>query len=161
MPEQRALDPDDISDIYRRHVNTVYRVCFVYLKNSSDAEDAVQSTFIKLIEHKKSFQNSEHEKAWLIVTASNHCKDMLRHWWRKTAPIDETAAAPAAFEIDETLQKVLGLPEKIKAAVYLYYYEGYSTVEIARMLKKSQSTVRGYLHTGREQLRLTLGGDEK
>ena len=161
MPEQRALSPEEIGEIYHRHMKTVYRVCFVYLKNPADAEDAVQSTFIKLMEHTKPFQNTEHEKAWLIVTAANHCKDLLRHWWRKTAPIDEAVSAPAFFKPDETLQKVLDLPEKIKIAIYLYYYEGYSTVEIARMMKKNQSTVRGYLRTGRELLKLTLGGEDK
>ena len=67
-----------------------------------------------------------------------------------------TAAAPAAFEIDETLQKVLGLPEKIKAAVYLYYYEGYSTEEIAKILVRNPSTVRSDLRRGREKLKTIL-----
>lgn len=79
----------EIAEIYARHVDTVYRVCFAYLKNSADTEDMVQSTFLKLIEYKGQFNDEEHEKAWLIVTSTNMCKNLLKHWWRKRADIDE------------------------------------------------------------------------
>lgn len=52
---------------YERNVDTVYRVCLMYLKNSADVDDAVQNTFLKLIRSGKVFSNEEHEKAWLIV----------------------------------------------------------------------------------------------
>ena len=73
----------EIKEIYERHRQTVYRVCFAYMKNSEDAADAVQETFIRLIRKAPAFENTEHEKAWLIRTASNICKDELKHWWRK------------------------------------------------------------------------------
>ena len=57
---------------------------------------------------------------------------------------------------NDVLNAVLGLPEKYKTAVYLYYYEGYSSVEIARMLQKPQSTVRTYLGKARELLKSEL-----
>ena len=61
---------------------------------------------------------------------------------------------------DDILEKVMALPPKYKTAIYLYYYEGYSTVEIAEILKKDPSTVRGYLHNGRKILKLELEGDD-
>jgi len=51
---------------------------------------------------------------------------------------------------------VLSLPEKYKIPVYLFYYEGYKTAEIAKMLGKPESTVRGLLHRGRKILKLEL-----
>ena len=79
----------EITELYQRHVDTVYRVCYSYMKNRADTEDMVQDTFIKLISSGVCFQSAEHEKAWLIVTASNLCKNALRHWWRRRENIDD------------------------------------------------------------------------
>lgn len=152
---------EELLEIYNRHVDTVYRVCFMFMKNVPDTEDMVQNTFIRLMKDKTVFQNEEHEKAWLIRTASNLCRDHFRHWWSKTVGIDQAkeTAAEQDFSTDSSLEKVMALPSRIKTAVYLYYYEGYSTVEIAKILGKNESTVRGYLHTGRKLLKMEMEGD--
>ena len=152
---------EELARIYERRVEMVYRICFMFLKNATDTEDAVSTTFSKLMTYKKEFDSLEHEKAWLIVTASNTCKNMLRHWWRRTislTPKDETMVVD---QYDELLEQVLSLPAKYKAAIYLYYYEGYSSVEIATMLNKKESTIRTHLKQGRELLKLSLGGDDE
>lgn len=151
----------ELTAIYERHVDRIYRLCFAYLKNTTDTEDAVQNTFLKFLRFSPAFENSEHEKAWLIVTASNVCRDQLRHWWRRRDSLEDhrELPAPAQPEIDETLEAVLSLPDKYKASVYLHYYEGYSSAEIAAMLKKPPSTIRTYLQKGRELLRKELGGE--
>lgn len=64
----------EIAEIYKRHSKTVYRVCFAYMKNPADTEDAVQDTFFQLIKSGPAFESEEHEKAWLIRTATNICK---------------------------------------------------------------------------------------
>ncbi len=149
---------EELSRIYSRHVNTVYRVCFMYMKNQADTEDMVQNTFMRLLKVRTVFQSEEHEKAWLIRTATNLCKDHFKHWWSKTVGIDNASAIAVTqtFETDSNLEKVLALPPKYKTPIYLYYYEGYSTVEIARILKKKQSTVRSWLHKGRQILKVEL-----
>ena len=152
---------EELIQIYNRHVDTVYRVCFMFMKNRPDTEDMVQNTFIRLMKDKTVFQSTEHEKAWLIRTATNLCKDHFKHWWSKTVGINHVAEAAVEqpFNIDSNLSMVLALPAKYKSVIYLYYYEGYSTVEIAKILKKSQSTVRGYLHTARKLLKMEMEGD--
>jgi RNA polymerase sigma factor (sigma-70 family) len=152
---------EELVRIYGRHVNTVYRVCFMYMKNRTDTEDMVQNTFLRLMRDKTVFQNEEHEKAWLIRTATNLCKDHFKHWWSKTVGIDHVAetAVEQTFKTDGNFEKVLALPPKYKTPIYLYYYEGYSTVEIARILKKNESTVRSWLHKGRNILRMEMEGD--
>ena len=64
---------EEITQLYERYVDMVYRLCITILKHKFDAEDAVQTTFIKLMHYNKPFANAEHEKAWLIVTATNTC----------------------------------------------------------------------------------------
>lgn len=161
MSRSLLRSDSEITDIYERHVSTVYRVCFSYMKNTADTEDMVQNTFIQMISSDMAFQSEEHEKAWLIVTASNLCKNHLRHWWQKRFNIDdyENVATTQPFEIDETLAVVMALPEKYKSTLYLYYYEGYTSTEIARLMEKPQSTIRNYLHRGRNILREKLGGE--
>ena len=151
----------EIAEIYTRHSKTIYRVCFAYMKNTADTEDAVQETFFRLIKGGPAFENEEHEKAWLIRTAANICKNALRHWWRRRESIEDfyDLQNPEETETDDVFQAVMDLPDKYKAIVYLYYYEGYSSVEIAGILKKPQSTVRNCLHVSRAILRERLGDD--
>jgi len=151
----------EVGEIYERHVNTIYRICFAYMKNTADTEDAVQNTFVKLLKYNGKFQNEEHEKAWLIVTATNLCKDHFRHWWQKKEQLEdyENLCIESPFEIDETIEVVMTLPDKYKIVIYLYYYEGYTSTAIAGILQKPQSTIRNYLHEGRLILRKKLGGE--
>lgn len=160
MGTSERYSNERIQEIYSRYIDMVYRVCFSYLKNSSDTEDAVQTTFLKLIDKSAEFKSQEHEKAWLIVTASNQCKDMLKS---KSYGHDDIAdyeykLETPPFEVDDTLNAVLDLPEKYKTIVYMYYYEGYKTKEIGHMLKIPHSTVRNHLQKARELLRERLGG---
>ena len=151
----------DIEDIYRRYVDMLYRVAYSFMKNSAAAEDMVQETFIRLLRSGTSFASEQHEKAWLIVTVSNLCKSALRSPWQRRTGLDDMAEPPAAADAtpDETLEAVLALPEDYKLPVYLFYYEGYPTAEIARMLGVAPATVRSRLNRARKKLKLTLGGD--
>ena len=76
--ESAVRTKSEILGIYNRHVETVYRVCFSFMKSPSETEAMVQETFMKLMVSGKTFESERHEKAWLIVTASNTCKDSLR-----------------------------------------------------------------------------------
>ena len=156
----------DIAAVFKRHFKRVYRLCYSYLGSAADAEDAAQATFMRLIDHPRSFESEEHEKAWLIVCASNLCKDILKSAARtrvQAMPEDVDAqGGPFASvdAVDETIELVLGLPEKYKDVVYLHYYEGYKTDEIAQMLELPPSTVRNRLRDARAILKEKLGGED-
>lgn len=147
-----------IEEIYKRHVDMVYRICFTYMKNIADTEDAVQTVFVKLMKSRKRFQNEEHEKAWLIVTATNTCKDLLKHWWRKNEDIQLFAntLSEGQKEPDFTEELVLSLPDRYKTVLYLYYYEEYDSNEIAKILHKRPQTIRALLSEGRKLVRKKL-----
>ena len=112
------------------------------------------------------FDSEEHEKAWLIVTASNLCKNHLRHWTRqKREDVEDwerlLGADPSQTERDDRiLTALMQLPDAYRMVLYLYYYESYRTAEIAEMLKKKESTVRTLLRRGRMQLKKMLGGEQ-
>jgi len=158
MPSTRNLRMEFVA-IYNRQVDTVYRVCYSFMKNKADTEDMVQETFLRLLATKKEFEDERHEKAWLIVTASNLCKDTLKKWWRKNENIDDFLdIAEEPRQEDSILEIILQLPNDYKDAVYMYYYEGYSTVEIAQHLKCPEATVRSRLSRARKQLQSMMGG---
>lgn len=150
---------EEITRVYEKYVDTVYRVCFMMLKNASETEDATQNVFIKFMRDDTEFETDEHLKAWFIVTAQNECKNMLKHWFRSKR--DSMEDVPEATYVDddskkELLEKVFSLDEKYRMPIYLYYYEGYSTSEISEMLNTKHSTVRTYMAKGREKLKLLL-----
>lgn len=146
---------------YNRNYKLVYRVCYTYMKNSFEAEDITEDTFVKVLTGDYTFNDENHEKAWLTVTAINLCKDKLKSWWHKrTVPIDEVEkTGDRGFEIDETLDAVMKLPTKYKDVIYLYYYMGYKTDEIASLLHRPHSTVRNHLMEARKLLKKELGGE--
>ncbi|MCL2082142.1 MAG: RNA polymerase sigma factor [Oscillospiraceae bacterium] len=148
----------EIAELYERHKEKIYRVCFLHMKNAADTEDAVHDTFCKLIQSGTVFNDSTHEEAWLIRTAGNLCKDNLRHWWRKRENLEDYNHLSGQSDIDHTLSVVLDLPSKYKTVIYLYYYEGYDSVEISKILQKPQSTIRYYLSQARKILKEQLGG---
>ncbi|MCQ2491814.1 MAG: RNA polymerase sigma factor [Lachnospiraceae bacterium] len=145
----------DFKVIYETYVDMVYRICFTYMKNVPDTEDAVQEVFVKLLRHGLLFDNQEHVKAWLIVTASNHCKNMLKYWWRKRKNLEDYVEiiGDSQIVVDETMEMILNLPVKYKTVVYLYYYEGYNSTQIGEMLGKPPSTIRSDLRLARNILK--------
>ena len=133
-------------------------MCLTYLRVPTDAEDVVQQVFMKLVANPRPFNDAEHEKAWLITCAINACKDVLKSAHRtRSAQMPPDVEDPGGR--DETLDAVLALEDPHRIAVYLHYYEGYSSKEIAQMLGSNPSTVRNWISQARDMLREMLGGE--
>lgn len=149
-----------LEKIYKKHFQMVYRICFLYMKQEADALDMVQDTFVKLFESNFCAEGEERTKAWLIVTASNTCKSHLRRNWRKKrAVFDEKWYEQKKAETDcsrEVTEAILAMEEKYQLVTYLYYFEGYTTLEIGKMLQISASTVQTRLAKARKILKTEL-----
>ena len=142
---------------YKQYSGTLHRLCYSFLKNKADAEDAVHDTFIKLFKKENEFESSEPERGWLINTASNICKNILRRKDRIHERIeDHEVMVEAQTEYSEVADAILALPDKYKEVVYLYYYDELTTDEIARLLSLSPSTVRSQLLRARKLMRNIL-----
>lgn len=139
--------------------NTILRLSYSYLHNISDAEDILQETLLKLIRNQPAFESEEHQKAWLMRVAINLCKNKLKSSWFKTVAIPEHYEAEALSEEESDVLTVVNeLPLKYREVVHLFYYEGYSTIEIASILDKKEATIRSLLHRARKQLEKSLKG---
>lgn len=163
MPENM----DVLTAVYARNIDAVYRLCYVYLRSRTDAEDAAQSVFVKYLQKQPVFQSADHETTWLLLTAKNCCRDQLRCWWRRQRVDMDMIPEPAMqeTEVSELLDTLLSLPEKYRIPLYLHYIEGYPAKELTSLLGCRESTVRTRLQRGREMLKQRLGGinddDEK
>lgn len=137
---------------YERTCRMVYRICYPYFGNPADTEDAVQETYMRYLRTEPKLIDAQHEKAWLIRTARHVCLDELKRKRRSELPL--TAVRENAPEPDNPLMEALSqLPEKYRIALYLYYYEGYRTGEIAKLLRLPAATVRSQIARGRKLLR--------
>ena len=164
MSEDYIRPNEDFEAFYLKYSKFVYRICFIYMKNSYDAEDCTEDVFAKVLSGRYLFNGEEHERKWLSVTAMNLCKDKLKSHKRKnTVSLEqcEEISTESDFHIDETLKEVLKLPPKYKDVIYLYYYMGYKTDEIAQILHKPASTVRNHMREAREMLKIKLGGEQE
>ena len=153
-----TLDRQEAERLAETYADLILRLAYTYLNHTQDAQDICQTVFLKLLEKAPAFASPAHEKAWIIRTTANACKDLLKSHWRKTtAPLEAAAAVPAPQpEAGSQLAAVNLLPPQYRAVIYLHYYEGYSAQEIARMLGKTPSAVASLLHRGRRRLKTLL-----
>ena len=143
--------------LYRDYMPSVYRMAYSYLQNHPDSEDVVQECFLRLAQSGKHFEDTRQVQAWLIITAANLSKDLLRRAHRKDLPLDAAEDRPAPREEHKELRRaVLELPDKYRTVIYLYYFEGYSVQELAKLLHRPESTVKTWLRRARELLRETI-----
>lgn len=144
-----------IEEPFHKYKDAVYRLALSYTKSAADAEDVCQSVFLKMMEQKNITPGKE--KAWLLQTTANTCRNLLRSsWWRKSDPLDDTIPADISPEYADVYQAVMSLEPKYRVVIYLRYYEEYTTKEIAQLLHISQTAVTTRMSRGREMLKTTL-----
>lgn len=150
------MEPDAVLTLFDRFADTVYRVALSYLRSPQEAEDAVQTVFLKLLEKNVEIYPNK-ERAFLTKMTINHCKNILSSAkTRSTVPLDETV--PLVQPEDQALfRAVMELPEKYRAVVCLHYFEGYSFQEIAQLLHISPSAVSMRLYRARNMLKTQVG----
>ena len=155
---------EEISRMIQTYEKDLLRLCCMYLKDASMAEDAVQETFLKAYKNLHSFRGESSEKTWLIRIAINVCKDMQRTAWFRNigrmVNLDDVQI-PQVQEHDvksAVVSEIMRLPKKLKEVVLLYYYEDMNQSEIAEILNVSITTVHRRLEKARALLKDMLEG---
>lgn len=149
-----------VETVYQLYADMLYRTAYSLLLSEHDAEDAVAEVFAKYIKNPPSFNDHEHEKAWLLRVTVNTCKDMCRRRTvRSYTPIDELAQVlPAEDSSGKTqvIESVLALDEKYRICTVMHYFEGFSVEQIAKALGVTKSAVKMRLARAREMLKKEL-----
>ena len=157
MEETKRTDVSR-EQIVKKYIDMVYRLALAQTKSKSDADDIVQTVFLKYLQSDKQFESEEHIKAWLIRVTINSVKTFFSaSWFKKTVPLSDDIFFETP-EAEEAYEAVLELPPKYRAVIHLFYYEDMSVKEIANVLNTSEGTIKSQLHRGRELLRKKLKG---
>lgn len=150
----------EVRQIYDDYGDDLYRLCYFYTGNVHDAMDAVQNTLVHLMEYTGTFESENHKKSWLLKVGVNECRQLHRQWWRRKVTTEDSVFdseyASAETGSSEVWESVMELVPNYRTAIYLYYYVGYSTEEIAQIIKKQPSTVRSLLLRARKKLKEEL-----
>ena len=149
------MERADVAKLYDTYAQDVYRLALSYLRCTQDAEDICHSVFLTLVEKDITLMIGS-EKAWLLKCTANACKDQLRSFWKRNRePLDENMVFTESY--DRELWALVGsLPPKYRAAVHLYYYEGYSQEEIANILGITRTAVQTRMQRARAILEKEL-----
>ncbi len=153
------MGADLLEQTVRLYGDAIYRVALQYTRCGADAEDVLQEVLLERYQAARPFASPEHERYWLLRVAVNKCKNLLRtQKRRRDVPLEEAAAlsAPPEPEYQALYDAVWTLPRNQRLAVDLYYFEGYSTGELAALLGTREATVRTWLRRGRLKLKERL-----
>lgn len=161
---------EKIEQLLNDYGNSIFRMCFLYLKDYHLAEDAAQETFIRAMYSYHSFQNKASEKTWLLQIAINACKNIMRtNWFRLSRnELKEDVQNPdnfseAIIEEDSLSKAIMRLRADDRKIILLYYYQELSMKEIAQIVGKNENAVIQRVNRARSRLKkilLEAGYDE-
>ena len=135
--------------------DTLYRITVAQLSQKADREDAVQETLRKAWEKRKSLREEKYLQTWVIRILIKECHTIQRRM-KRTVPVDTLPAVSPANEDTGVKEALMGLDEKYRIPLILYYLEGYSVKQVSQILRLPQGTVKTRLDRGRKALKTIL-----
>jgi RNA polymerase sigma-70 factor (ECF subfamily) len=163
--------PGELETLFRDHHDRVFRAAYRITGSPADAEDVLQTVFLRLVKGGETYDLSENPEPYLARAAINASLDLMRSRSRtKSVGLGDVDAerlesrfqSPEAAHADRELQilirqAVAGLGKTAGEMFVLRYYEGYDNQEIAKLLDTSQMVVGVVLHRARTRLRKEIG----
>ncbi len=162
---------DELESLFREHSNRVFRTAYRVTGTVVDAEDVVQTIFLRLARRQDEVRLEPNPASYLHRAAVNASLDLLRQRARsETVSIDEIgelSGSPLASpeiehrsrELRAVIQRAIGdLGEKTAEMFVLRYFEGYDNHEIADLLGTSQVLVGVLLHRARTKMKKQISG---
>ena len=160
-----------LSQLFLPYMELLYGVSLKYLKNSTDAEDAVMDVY-ELVSKKLKTHEVKDFRPWLYVVTKNCCFDKLRKANRKLQKENEahdvysdTIFHPDSVSKETMLVKLEDCIEKLnkeqKTCIQAFYYQSMSYEQIAKHHKLSWNTVRSSIQNGRRKLKICLDSKKK
>ena len=165
VEEAAVAIPDELDRRFRAYHSLVFRTAYRITGNAADAEDVLQTVFLRLLRrgtHSDGSENLENEESYLRRAAINAALDVVRaRRAHRSVELCDLPAAPAhqvPSELRRELARALAeLTPRTAEIFVLRFLEGFSNPEIARMLGVSQVLVAVMVHRTRQQLRKKLG----
>ncbi|MGO9776172.1 MAG: RNA polymerase sigma factor [Terracidiphilus sp.] len=160
---RKQAEEQALAGLVSQYAGTLYRVAYSVLRNSADAEDAVQEAFVRVLRHRDTLHEVRDQRVWLIRIVWNVVLDRKRRM--KTRPETDDVAelarvlpaegltaderVAAAQHHARVLACVEQLPAKERQVLMLSAFEELTSVEIASVLGITESSVRSRLFRAR------------
>ena len=148
-----GYDPEQVIKTYS---DMVYRLAFARTGTKEDADEVYQEVFLRLLKKRPVFESEEHCKAWLLRVTVNCSNTLLTSLWKKHTVVLEENLPFEEKESLELYRELSELPQKYRDVIHLFYYEELSVAEIAKILRRKESTVRTQLTRARTMLKEIL-----
>ena len=148
--------------LYQQHGGRMKSIACNLMGNTSDAEDAVQESFLKVYRSIRSFQGHSSLSTWIYRILVNTCLDLKRKQRRQALPeiassqddIPHPQGLTANQPLRLTLEKIVaGLDERLRHVFLLFEVEGFRHSEIAGMLNISEAASKVALFQAKRELR--------
>jgi len=160
--------PEDVERIFREHYVLVYRTAYRITGSFQDAEDVLQTLFLRLLRRERALDFQANPKGYLHRAAVNIALDVIKLRKPQVPADDEIAVDDRAGQATETQQLVRAalaeLSPKLAEMFVLKHVEGYDNSEIAKLLSTSRGAVAVMLFRARTRLRKSIrrcmGGDK-
>ena len=170
LGEQERETDTRVAQLVEEYSTTLYRVAYSVTRNAADAEDVVQETFLRVLRHRDKLEEVRDYRVWLVRIAWNLVLDRKRR--AKTRPqaddFDDLARVLPTRELSaekvvitaQRYTRILHLIDTLAApereVLLLSAVKDLSTVEIALVLKTTESTIRSRLYRARHALAALL-----
>ena len=152
------ITSEDFCVLYSLYNKDMYRFAYFYLKNSDDAQDAVQDAVLQAYKSIGSLKDPNAFKTWIFTILLRCCKhkipDIIK--MRNQTDIDTYKGLSNAEDADlssDLQQAINSLNKRERAMIYLSVTAGYKSREIAQIMKFPEGTVRSTLSRAFEKLR--------
>ncbi|WP_169865130.1 sigma-70 family RNA polymerase sigma factor [Sutcliffiella halmapala] len=155
-------DEDAFTEIIYTYKNLMYHVAFTYFHNEHDALEAIQETTYRAYSSIRKLKDPAAAKSWLLRILSNYCLNELRKKKRFVQgglplqleePLFEKIDLSDSIFLKETIMK---LKKNLQQVIFLKYFQGFTTKEIAEILDKPESTIKTWIYKALKQLRLQM-----
>ena len=160
-----AVSAAKFNEIYSAYGDDVLRLSYFYLADRQKAEDVTQDVFVRYLTRGGEIQAGK-EKAWLMVTAVNRCRDLWRSAWVKRVVHGDEVLLSIPAEADDSLENreeqeavlraVHKLPPDFREVVLLFYYQNLTIEQIADSMGISKGTAASRLARGRDKVKKLL-----
>ena len=146
----------EIEEMVNKYSKMIFQIAYQNCFIKSYAEDITQEVIIKLWKNLDKMKNETHLKAWLIRTTINASIDNNRRYSTNEVELDDNAVSYCDEEDIDVFKKLMKLKPINRNVIYLYYYQGYKTKEIAKLLKMNINTVSTNLSRAKQELKSIL-----
>ena len=138
--------------------DTLYHVAKTLLVSDADCADAIQEAIVKAFSSLHTLRQDSYAKTWLVRILINECYTLIRRQ-KRTVSLEEYQCQEVlreATDYSDLYEAVLQLPADTRICVILYYLEGYSIKETAKLLGITESAVKNRLARARTKMRREL-----